>query len=58
MKIPMFNMTPMQIFKSKSMLAGLGLVFLGGYMIKTGSAEFGFGIIMNGLGIMGIRDAR
>ncbi len=57
MKIPMFKKTIGEMFKSKAMLSGLGLVALGGYMMSQGNNEFGLGIIMNGLGIMGIRDA-
>lgn len=57
MKLPMFTMTMGKILKSKGMLAGLGLICLGGYLIKEGQAEIGIGVIMNGLGVMGVRDA-
>ncbi len=57
MKIPMFNKTVGEMLQSKAMISGIGLVALGGYMISQGNNEFGIGIIMNGLGIMGIRDA-
>ena len=53
----MFKKTINEILQSKAMLAGIGLIGLGGYMISQGDNQFGFGIIMNGLGIMGIRDA-
>lgn len=53
------SMTVKQSIKSKGMLAGYGLIALGIYLIVGKEmAEFGLGVIMNGLGIMGIRDAQ
>lgn len=53
------SMTVKQSIKSKGMLAGYGLIALGIYLIVGKEmAELGLGVIMNGLGIMGIRDAQ
>ena len=56
MKIPLFNTPLEKIVFSKGMVAGFGLVALGGYIMNTGNQEFGFAIILNGLGLLGIRD--
>jgi len=56
MKIPLFNTPIEKMVISKGMLAGFGLLILGGYIMSTGSQEFGFAIILNGLGLLGIRD--
>ena len=58
MKVPMFNLSGKEMAKSKAMLAGIGLIILGGYLIKQGNPELGYGIILNGFGYMGIRDAQ
>lgn len=58
MKVPFFKMTAKEIAKSKAMLSGIGLIILGGYMIKQGMTEFGYGVILNGFGYIGIRDAK
>ena len=52
------NMTAKESLKSKGMLAGYGLMGLGVYMIFDGQNEFGMGLIMTGLGIMGLRDSK
>jgi len=58
MKIPMFKMSLSDQAKSKAMLSGWGLVCLGGYLIYTGKPEIGIGVIMNGYGYLGVRDAK
>ena len=55
MKIPLFNTPLEKIVVSKGMLAGIGLLALGVYVMQT-NQEFGYGIILNGLAILGIRD--
>lgn len=57
MKVIGFNKDAKEIITSKAMLAGLGLVGLGVYLIYIGSQEFGLGVILNGFGYLGIRDA-
>lgn len=56
MNIPLFNMPIEKMVVSKGMVAGLGLLALGGYIMVNGNQEFGFAIILNGLGLLGIRD--
>ncbi len=56
MKVLLFNTPIEKILISKGMIAGLGLLVLGGYIMSTGNQEFGFAIILNGLGLLGIRD--
>lgn len=52
-------MTVKESLGSKAMLAGYGLVCLGGYMMfALNMNEFGLGVIMNGLGYIGVRDAK
>ncbi len=55
MKIPLFNTPLEKIIVSKGMIAGIGLLALGVYVMQT-NPEFGYGIILNGLAILGIRD--
>lgn len=55
MKLPLFNTPLEKIVVSKGMIAGMGLVVLGIYVMQT-SPEFGYGIILNGLAVLGIRD--
>ncbi len=57
MKIPFFQSTVKEIITSKAMLAGLGLVALGAYLIFKGSEQFGYAMLLNGFGYLGIRDA-
>lgn len=52
------SMTVGQSLTSKGMLAGYGLVALGAFLVWQKQYEFGVGVVMNGLGIMGIRDAK
>lgn len=52
MKIPLFNTPAEKIIQSKAMLAGQGLIVLGLYVMKN-NAEIGYGIILNGLAIVG-----
>jgi len=56
MKIPLFNTPIEKMVISKGMIAGFGLIALGGYVMSGGNQEFGFAIILNGLGLLGIRD--
>lgn len=56
MKLPLFNTPIEKIVISKGMVAGFGLIALGGYVMNGGNLEFGFAIILNGLGLLGIRD--
>ncbi len=58
MKVPMFKMSAKEIATSKAMVAGFGLIGLGVYMITQGMQEFGYGVILNGFGYIGIRDAK
>ncbi len=58
MKIPGFKMPAGDIIVSKAMLAGLGLVAFGAYLIYAGSQEFGYAMLLNGLGYLGVRDAQ
>lgn len=58
MKVPGFKKPADEIIKSKAMIAGIGLVAFGGYMIYTGSQEFGYAMLLNGFGYLGIRDAQ
>ena len=44
--------------KSKGMWAGYGLVVFGAYLIYSGSQDFGYAMLLNGLGFLGIRDAK
>lgn len=55
MKIPLFNTPIEKIVFSKGMIAGFGLIALGGYIMTGGNQEFGFAIILNDLGLLGIR---
>ncbi len=55
MKIPLFNTPLEKIIISKGMIAGIGLIVLGIYVMRSNS-EFGYGIILNGLAVLGIRD--
>lgn len=43
--------------KSKGMIAGYGLIAFGGYLIYSGSHDFGYAMLLNGFGMIGIRDA-
>jgi len=58
MNIPGFKMPVGDIIVSKAMLAGLGLVGFGAYLIYAGSQEFGYAMLLNGLGYLGVRDAQ
>jgi len=55
MKLPLFNTPLEKIIVSKGMIAGIGLVVLGIYVMQSNS-EFGYGILLNGLAVLGIRD--
>ncbi len=46
-----------KILVSKGMLSGLGLIGFGAYLVVDGSQDFGFGMMMAGFGMMGIRDS-
>jgi len=54
----MFNRPVNEVLKSKGMIAGLGLVGFGAYLIYKGNQDFGYAMLLNGLGILGIRDAQ
>lgn len=54
----MIKMPVNKQIKSKGMLAGYGLIAFGGYLIYTGSQEFGYAMLLNGLGLIGVRDAK
>lgn len=58
MKVPGFKTDAKGIVTSKAMLAGIGLVAGGAYLIKEGNLEFGYAMVLNGFGYMGIRDAQ
>ena len=58
MKIPGFKMPIGDIIVSKGMLAGIALVGFGGYLIYSGSQDFGYMMLLNGFGYLGIRDAQ
>ena len=53
----MIKMPVKDQIKSKAMIAGYGLVIFGGYLIYSGSQEFGYAMLLNGLGYIGVRDA-
>jgi len=53
----MMNMTAKEQVKSKGMIAGYGLIVFGGYLIYSGSQDFGYAMILNGFGMIGIRDS-
>lgn len=57
MKIPGFQSSSKEIITSKAMLAGIGLVAFGAYLIYKGSQEFGYAMLLNGFGYLGVRDA-
>jgi len=54
----MINMTASDAVKSKGMLGGAFLAAVGLYLIYKGNMDLGMIAIGNGLGIMGIRDAK
>jgi len=43
---------------SKGFIAGAGLVGFGIYLIVKDSQDFGYAMLLNGFGLMGIRDAQ
>lgn len=55
MKLPLFKTPLEKIILSKGMIAGIGLVALGIYVMQT-NTEFGYGILLNGMAVLGIRD--
>jgi len=55
-KIPGFKTDAKGMVTSKAMLAGIGLVVFGSYLIYKGSQEFGYAMVLNGFGYLGIRD--
>ncbi len=55
MKIPLFNTPLEKMILSKGMISGIGLIVLGFYVMQT-NQEFGYGIVLNGLAVLGIRD--
>ena len=57
MNIPFFKMTAEEQATSKGMLAGWGCVAFGGYLMLNGSQEFGWGAMLYGFSVLGIRDA-
>jgi len=56
MKIVGFKTELKDMVLSKAMLAGIGLVGFGAYLIYAGSQEFGYAMLLNGFGYLGIRD--
>ncbi len=56
MKLPGFKTDLKEMIVSKAMLAGIGLVGFGAYLIYAGSQEFGYAMLLNGFGYLGIRD--
>jgi len=56
MKIPGFKTDLGDMVLSKAMLAGIGLVGFGAYLIYVGSQESGYAMLLNGFGYLGIRD--
>ena len=56
MKLPGFKTDLGDMVLSKAMIAGMGLVGFGGYLIYAGSQEFGYAMLLNGFGYLGIRD--
>jgi hypothetical protein len=58
MKVLGFNTPAEKMVKSKAMLAGIGLVAFGGYLMYQGNNEFGYAMVLNGFGYLGIRDAQ
>ena len=58
MNIPGFKTDAKGIVTSKAMWAGIGLVIFGGYLMYKGNQEFGYAMILNGFGYLGVRDAQ
>lgn len=58
MNIPFFKMSAADQAKSKAMIAGWGCIGFGTYLILTGSQDFGWGVILYGFSVLGIRDAQ
>lgn len=56
MNIPGFRTSAEDMATSKAMLAGIGLVGFGAYLVYNGSQEFGYAMLLNGLGYLGVRD--
>ena len=56
MKIPGFKTDLGDMVISKGMIAGGGLVAFGVYLILKDSQDFGYAMLLNGFGLMGIRD--
>jgi hypothetical protein len=57
MKIPGFKTPAEEMATSKTMLAGFGLIGFGAYLIYSGSQEFGYAMLLNGFGYIGVKDA-
>lgn len=56
MNIPGFKMPVGDIIVSKAMIAGVGSVGFGVYLILKGSQDFGWGAVLYGFSVLGIRD--
>lgn len=54
---PLKNMTVKESMTSKAMLAGYALCLFGGYLaIMEKQFEYGGAMVLNGLGLLGLRD--
>lgn len=58
MNIPGFKMPAEKIVVSKGMLAGIGCIVFGGYLILKNHHEFGWAMCLYGFSVLGIRDAQ
>ena len=56
MKVIGFKTELKDMVVSKGMIAGFGLIGFGAYLIYSGSQDFGYVMLLNGLGYLGIRD--